>query len=201
MDTRHTVHAFTQTLPSHLHTNQIICNTYNDEWFVWRDGPSHNPSLHTNHPFTQTIYHSLYYISSHEPSLHTNHLSFFEIILFVWIGMINGLCEGKVCVNGWFVWRDGLCLVSVMLMIIWLCEVMVCVTCIHPFAQTIYHSLFYIPSHKPSLHTNHLSFSVLHIIWLLWRDGYKSHCPCLHINHPFTQNHLSLSVLHIIWFV
>ena len=45
--------------------------------------------------------------------------------------------------------------------------------------------------HKPFLHTNHLSFSVLHMI-----NGYvPSHKPSLHTNH------LSFSVLHIILFV
>ena len=38
------LHPFTQTIPSYkpfiitLHTNQLICNTENDKWFVWRDG-------------------------------------------------------------------------------------------------------------------------------------------------------------------
>ena len=113
------VHPFTQTIPSHkpyglcegmvhshkpsLHTYKIICNTENDKWFVGRDGPSCKPSRFTNHPFTQPIYHSLYYIPSHRPSLHTNHLSFsiLHIIWFVWRVMMNGLCEGMDCVKGW----------------------------------------------------------------------------------------------------
>ena len=45
--------------------------------------------------------------------------------------IVSGLCEGMVCVKGWFVWRDGLC---------------------EGIDQTQS-----IPSHKPSLHTSHPS--------------------------------------------
>ena len=90
----HTNHPFTQTILPHklliisLHTNLIICNTEYDKWIMsglWerikslhkdqmQSIPSHNPSLHTNHPFTQTI-------PSHKPSLHTIH-PFTQSILF-----------------------------------------------------------------------------------------------------------------------
>ena len=183
------------------------CNTESDKWFVWRGGwfvwsvGSHKPS-------TQAIpSHKLFIIS-----LHTIHLSFFvlQIIWFVWRDMINCLCERLVCVKGcntendkWFVWKG---------LLVW----MVCVN--HPFTQTIhtnkiithtiYHSLYYITSHKPSLHTNylftqtrlshkpslhtnHLSVSVLHY----FTQTIPSHQPSLHTNHS------SFSVLHIIWLV
>ena len=115
----HTNHLFTQTLYSHKldnHTNQInpfmqtipshkpiiiLCITYNlvcvKGWFVW-------------HPYTQTINHSQYYISSHKPSLQTNHpftqtiYHFLYYILsgFVWLSglWINGLCHYLACVDG-----------------------------------------------------------------------------------------------------
>ena len=80
------LHPFTQTIPSHqapLHLNHLLFSVLHIVWFGWRDmvcvdcmceGMSHNPSFHTNHPFTQTIYHSPYYI-------------------------LSGLCEGIVCVT------------------------------------------------------------------------------------------------------
>ena len=123
-------------------------------------------SLHTNYPFTQSII-------SHNLSLHINH-PFTQSREYVIQRMTNGLCEGMDLCE----W-DGLC------------ESMDCVTCIHPFTQTreyvkqkIINGLcermvcVTIPSHKPSLHTNRLSFSVLHIIWFVWGN-----------------------VIHIIWFV
>ena len=57
--------------------------------------------------------------------------------------MINGLCEGMVCVKGanteqdkWLGWLAGLF------------EPSLYYSVLHPFTQTIYHSLYYIPSHK-----------------------------------------------------
>ena len=57
---------------------------------------------------------------------------------------MDGLCEGMVCVKGWFVWRDGLC-------------------------EGMEYKLIF--------------FSLLHIIWFVQRDAYKSHSSCLHTNH------------------
>ena len=211
----HTNHSFTQTIPSHkpfiisLHTNQIICNT-EEGWFVWRDElssfsvlhikshiiwfvwketiPSHKPSLHTNHPFTQTI-------SSHKPSLHTN-----QIICNTgnekWFEWRDGLCEGMVCVERWF-----LCITFLHtnhpftptissqkpFIIFCITYYLVCVKAcntendkpslctIHPFTQTILsHNPF--PSHKPSLQTNHPFTQII-----------TSHKPSIQTNHPFTQ--------------
>ena len=160
----HTNHPFTknqpfkQTIPSHkptLHTNQPFTQTF----------PSHKPSLYTNHPFTPTIlshkptFHTnhpcLYYIL---PGLckgmnsvtcihpftqtiyhHTVH-AFTQTRQYVIQKMMNGLCEGKVCVKGcnvendkWFVWLSGLC---EGLDVSGLCEV----------TQT---RQYVIPSHKP----------------------------------------------------
>ena len=89
-------------------------------WFVWLVSiPLHKPfiilcftSLHTNHPFTQNIYHSLYYILSGfckgMDTSHTVH-AFKQTSLYVIKRKINGLFEGMDCAKGWFVWRDGLC--------------------------------------------------------------------------------------------
>ena len=145
-----------------------------------------------NHPFTQTIYHSLYYILS----------GLCEGILsgIVWR---DGLCEGVVWVQGWFVWRDQ------DIGIVWrdgLCDGMVCVKGWivwgnGPFKQTI-------PSHKPSLHTNQpftltipsqKPFILLCITyclvclkaWTVWLLSIPSHKPSLHTNHPFIQTNLS----------
>ena len=134
--------------------------------------PSCKPSLHTNHPFTQTIL-------SHKPSFHINKIlcNTENDIWFVWR---DGLCEGLDCVPEnykWFVWRDGLCewMVCVKGWIVsGFCEVtqskqyviqrginglfegMVSVhtnhlsfSVLHPLTQTIYHSLYYVHSHKP----------------------------------------------------
>ena len=89
--------------------------------------------------------------------------------------MINGLCKWLVCVKGCFVWRD------------WLCEGM----------ESRYRDQTpSIPPCKPfillcitSLHTNHLSFSVLHP----FTQTIPSHKPTFHTkpslqtNYPFTQ--------------
>ena len=178
-------------------------------WFVWI--PSHKPSLHTNNPFTQTMYHSLFYL-------------------------LCGLCDYLVFVNKWFVWRHGLCegitslhtnhlyssvlhpftqaipshkpfiilcttyylgcttyhLVCVIIWFVWingLCDYLVCETIYHilthkpdnnaslhtnhPFTQTIDHSLYYLPSHKPS----QIITQTLIILCIT----------SLHTNHPFTQ--------------
>ena len=171
-------------------------------WFLWI--PLHKPfkilcitSLHSNHPFTQTMHHSLYYL-------------------------LYSLCDYLVCVNKWFVWRDGLCEG-----IIGLCEGMTSLHTNHPFTQTIYshkpnnhtnqiiwntenykwfyHSLYYF--YKPyiiSLHTiriilypftqtnpSHKSFIILCITSLCtnhpFTETIPSHKPFLHTNHPFTQ--------------
>ena len=93
----------------------VVCvkgwNTENDKWFVGRDLSGLCEWVVC---VTQTIY-------SHKPENHTN-----QIICntkkdkrFVWRG---GLCEGMVCVKGWFVWRD-----VIQRMINGLCEGMVCV--------------------------------------------------------------------------
>ena len=164
-----------------LHTNQTI-SLHTIHPFT-QTIPSHKPfiilcitSLHTNHPFTETIYYSLYYILS---SLHTNHLSlhanhpFTQTITShkpLFIPFTQTIPSHKPSLHT-----------------------------IHLFSQTI-------PSHNPSLHTkpclqtNHLSFSVLHIVWFVWRDGLcvgmvcvkgwhklSLHKPSLHTNHPFTQ--------------
>ena len=100
--------------------------------------------------------------------------------------MINCLCEGMVCVKGWFVWRD-----LIQRMINVLCEGMVCVkggitendkwfvwlsclcgwfvwtipvlcSVLHAFTQNIFHFLYFIPSHQPSLHTNHPFTQTIH---------------------------------------
>ena len=83
--------------------------------------------------------------------------------------ILSGLCDYLVFVNKWFVWRHGLC------------EGMSSV--LHPSHKPSLHTnhlscmgcITYpftqtIPSLKPSLHTNHSSFSVLHIFWFVWRD-------------------------------
>ena len=140
-------------------TNQTICNTKNDKWFVWRDGLC-EPSLHhslyyilsvsglcevknTIHPFTQTI-------TSHKPSLHINHLSHPSHIpdnmkhRELWM----------VCVKGCNTENDKWSLHTN-----------------HPFTQTIYHSLYW-----PSLHTNHPSTQTIPL-----------HKPSLSTIHPFTK--------------
>ena len=143
-----------------LHTNQTICNTEKDGlcerlvfvkgWFVWRDG-----------------------------------LCKVMVCVKGWVVWREVLCEGLVCVNGWFVWRVGF---------LWrdgLCEGIICVQAQDFQAQAISsHKPFIIlcityylvcvkgwkqvtqsmPLHKPPLTQNHLSFSVLHIIWFVWRD-------------------------------
>ena len=148
----HTNHPFTQTIPSHkpsFHTNKIICNTI----------PSHKPfiilfimyylvcvkgwiqvtqSMPLHKPSLHTNHPFTLTIPSHRPSLHTNYSSFslLHIIWFVWT---DGLCE-------WMVHTNHLSLHTN-----------------HPFTQTIYPCEGMVCV-KPSLHTNHSSFSVLHII-------------------------------------
>ena len=204
------LHPFTQTIPAHEpdnHTNHLPFSALHP---FTQTIPSHKPfimSFHINHlsfsvlhPFTQTI-------ASHKPSLHNNHLSFsvLYIIWFMWRDEIqrvmNGLCEGLVCV-------DGLCEPS--LYYTQYC-IPVMFSVLNPFTQTI-------PSHKPDNPTNYKSFSVLHP----FTQTISSHKPfiiSLHTNHlsifvlpSFTQtipshkpslhtNHLSFSVLQINLFV
>ena len=107
--------------------------------------------------------------------------------------MVNGLCEGMVCVKGWFVWRD-VWLSSLCGWFVW-----------RDGLQKI---------RCNTVHTNQLSFSVLHIIWLVWRDGLcdiPSHKPLiilsitsLHTNHPFTQNipsHNPFTIFYITYYL
>ena len=115
-------------------TIQTVCNTENDKWFVWKG----------KFDLTCSVLHIVCFGWRHGlcdlyPSLHP-----IQIIhntendkWFVWRDGYkshtnqticdiekDGLCEGMVCVKGWFVWRDGLC--------------------------------------EGILHSNHLSFCVLH---------------------------------------
>ena len=227
--------------PSHNHLSfslfNILCIT---------SIPSHNPSLHTNHPFTQTIPSCKPFIIlciftqtilSPKPSLHTN-----KKICNKWFVWRDGLCEGIVwfvwrhglcglypalhtnqiiCVKGWFVWGDGIVWKDI-IWFVWsnglsegmvyvkpwfmqrdvLCDGMDCVWC-KPFIILCI----------TSLHTNHLSFSVLHCFiqtipspndrwlcvkgWIVWREGLchfteTRHNPSLHTNQPSTQTNPSL---------
>ena len=230
------LHGFTQTIPSHKPfiilciTCYLDCVKGYDKLFVWRDGlhegmvcvkgcityclicvkglhivwfvslhkdqtqsiPSHKPDNHTNHPFTQTIYHLLYYILSslwdylvclpstqtiyqyipshkHKPSLPTNCLSFslLHIIWYVWRDVIT---EN----DKWFVWRAVLCG-----WFVWKPFIILCITflhTIHPFTLTIYSHNPFIILYTTSLHTNHPFTQTI-----------PSHKPSLCTNHPFTQ--------------
>ena len=93
--------------------------------------------------------------------------------------MINGLCEGMVCVKGWFVWRDVMvcmkgCITEDDQWFVWLSDLHGWIVWMDVTQTTL--------SHKPSLHTNHLSFSVLHIIGFACSSGLS-----FSVLHPFTQ--------------
>ena len=77
-------HPFTQTIPSYqpfLHTNQIICNTKNDKWFVWRNGLCLGSVMGLSH-FSEARHKTI-----------------------SWNKLSIPLCIHIV----WFVWRNGLC--------------------------------------------------------------------------------------------
>ena len=77
--------------------------------------------------------------------------------------MVNGLCDYLVCVRGCNTENDKWFSLNSPCIILSITSLHTIQLSLLPFTQTI-------PSHKPFLHTNHLSFSVIHIIWLMWRD-------------------------------
>ena len=118
--------------------------------------PSHKPSLHTNQLFTQTIYHSAYYIPSHKPSnipcIRFLHTDhlFTQTILSHKPFIILCITYYMVFVIIWFVWT-----------------IPVLFSVLHPFKQTI-------PSHKPfiiSLNTNQKICNSENDKWLVWMGG------------------------------
>ena len=145
LHTNHLSYPFTQSILSHK-PFIILCITY---YLVCAQKPFIIlciTSLHTNPPFTQTIY-------LHKPDNHT-----IQVICNTendkWFMWRDGFCEGMVSVKGCnrkndksLVWSAGLCG-----WFVWTIPVLfLCTT-------SLYDSLYYIPSHKPSLHTNHLSY-------------------------------------------
>ena len=122
--------------------------------------------------------------------------------------MINGLCEGMVCVKGcntendnWFLWKDGLyegmyyylvCVKGYDKWFLWrwwfVWRDAIQRIILGWFTQTICHSLYYITSHKPDNHTNHLAFSVLHPFTQTITSCKPFIITPLCTNHPFTQS-------------
>ena len=121
---------FTQSIPLHkpfiisFHTNQIICNTDNDKWFLWRDGLCEGIN-----------------------GLWKGWFVWREVLQRT----INGLCDYLFCVKGCntetdkgFMWMASFCG-----WFVWKPFIILCITSLHtnhPFTQTIYHSMYYIKS-------------------------------------------------------
>ena len=145
---------------------------------------SHKPSLHTNHPLTQTIYHSLFY-------------------------MLSGMCEGIVCVTSLHTNSLSLSVhppVSLWLPpvpVLWLlpCAVTVVLSPSTPQSPDLTIPLYYIPSHNPSFHTNYpFTQTIYHSLYYIL-FGSCDYLVCvnkckpfinicitsLHTDHPFTQ--------------